>query len=152
MERETALVALRIAGYANILIGIGHVLSMPWMRETLEWVGGPDFDRLHGLHPTLPYLATLGAALAFVTFGLYALSAAGDLPRLPLTNLAILGIMWIYFVRAIGGAGIGGYIEDESLRDVVFSSVAFVLAILYAIGARTLMGAGDGVRIPPLGT
>ena len=144
MEREIPLLALRIAGHANIAIGIGHVLSMLWMRETLEWVGGPDFDRLQGLHPTLPYLATLGAALAFVAFGLYALAAAGDLPRLPLTNLAILGIMWIYFVRAIGGVGIGGYIEDERLRDVAFSSVALVIAILYAVGARALMGARAG--------
>lgn len=139
MEREIALIALRMAGWANIAIGIGHVLSMVRMRETLEWVGGPDFDRLHGIHPAFPYLATLAAALAFVAFGLYALSAAGDLPRLPLTNLAILGIMWIYFVRAIGGAGVGGYIEDQRLLDVAFSSVALAIAILYAIGGRFLM-------------
>ncbi len=145
MEREIPLLALRIAGWANIVIGGGHVVSMLWMRETLEWVGGPDFDRLHGIHPTFPYLATLGAALAFVAFGLYALAAAGDLPRLPLTNLAILGIMWIYFVRAIGGVGIGGFIEDERFRDVAFSSVALVIAVLYAIGARALIGARDGL-------
>ena len=53
--------------------------------------------------------------------------------------------MWIYFVRAIGGAGIGGYIEDERLRDVVFSSVALAIAILYAIGGRALLGARDGL-------
>ena len=145
MDRDFAMAALRLGGWTNILIGIGHVLSMLWMRETLEWVGGPDFDRLHGLHPTLPYLATLGAALAFVAFGLYALAAAGDLPRLPLTNLAILGIMWIYFLRAVGGVGIGGYIEDERLRDVAFSSVALVIAILHGVGARALMRARDGL-------
>ena len=145
MEHETALLSLRIGGWANIGIGIGHVLSMVRMRETLRWVGGPDFDHLYGLHPTLPYLATLGAALAFVAFGLYALSAAGDLPRLPLTNLAMLGVMWIYFVRAIGGVGIGGYVEDERLRDVAFSSVALAIAILYAIGVRALMGVRDGL-------
>ena len=145
MERETALLALRVAGWANIVIGAGHVFSMVRMRETLEWVGGPDFDRLSELHPTLPYLATLGAALAFVAAGLYALAAAGDVPRLPLTNLAILAIMWIYFVRAIGGAGVGGYIEDERLRDVVFSTVALAIAILHAIGARAVLGARGGV-------
>ena len=66
MEHETALLSLRIGGWANIAIGIGHVLSMARMRETLQWVGGPDFDRLYGLHPTLPYLVgqygTLGPA------------------------------------------------------------------------------------------
>ena len=141
MEREVAVLALRIAGWANLVIGLGHFLSMARMRESLEWVGGPDFDRLAGLHPAAPYLATLGAGLAFVAFGLYALSGAGDLPHLPFTNLVILGIMWMYFLRAIGGVGIGGYIEDERLRDVVFSSVALAIAILYAIGGRALIGA-----------
>lgn len=136
-----ALLALRIGGWANILIGVGHVLAMVRLREISEWVGGPGDGRLQALHPSLPYLLTFGTGLVFVGFGLYALSACGDIRRLPVPWLVVLGITWIYVVRAVGGVGIGGFLEDVRAREFVFSSIALVIAVLYGIGARSLLGA-----------
>ncbi len=136
-----ALLALRIGGWANILIGVGHVLAMVRLREISEWVGGPGDGRLQALHPSLPYLLTFGTGLVFVGFGLYALSACGDIRRLPVSRLVVLGITWIYVVRAVGGVGIGGFLEDVRAREFVFSSIALAIAVLYGIGARSLLGA-----------
>ena len=141
MEGNVALLALRIGGWANILIGVGHVLAMVRLRVISEWVGGPGDGRLQALHPSLPYLLTFGTGLVFVGFGLYALSACGDIRRLPVSRLVVLGITWIYVVRAVGGVGIGGFLEDVRAREFVFSSIALVIAVLYGIGARSLLGA-----------
>ncbi len=141
MERDFAMAALRIGGWTNILIGVGHVLAMARLREVLDWVGGPDFDSLDALHPSFPYLLTFVTALEFVGFGLYALSACGDIRPLPFPAIATLAITWIYVVRAVGGVGIGGFLEDLQVREFVFSSVALAVAVLYGIGARALLRA-----------
>jgi hypothetical protein len=138
MEGQVATLALRIGGWANILIGVGHILAMLRLREISEWVGGPG-DRIASIHPSLPYLLTLGTGLVFIAFGLYALSACGDFRRLPLSRLVVLGITWIYLVRTVGGVGIGGFLEDVRDRDFLFSSIALVIAILYGVGARSLL-------------
>ncbi len=141
MDRDFAMTALRIGGWTNILIGVGHILAMARLREILNWVGGPEFDSLHALHPSFPYLLTFGTGLVFVGFGLYALSACGDIRPLPFSRLVILAITWIYVVRAVGGVGIGGFLEDVQVREFVFSSVALAVAVLYGIGARALLRA-----------
>ncbi len=139
MDRDFAMTALRIGGWANILIGVGHILAMARLREILDWVGGPDFEGLHALHASFPYLLTFGTGLVFVGFGLYALSACGDIRPLPFSSLVTLAIMWIYAVRAVGGVGIGGFLEDMQGREFVFSSIALAVALLYGIGARSLL-------------
>ena len=141
MEGNVAMLALRIGGWANILIGMGHLLAIVRLREISEWVGGPDEGRLGALHPSLPYLLTFATGLVFVAFGLYALSACGDIRRLPFSTLVVLGITWIYVVRTVGGVGIGGFLEDAWAREFVFSSIALVIAVLYGIGARALLAA-----------
>ena len=141
MEGNVPMLALRIGGWANILIGVGHLLAMARLREISEWVGGPGDGRLSALHPSLPYLLTFGTGLVFVAFGLYALSACGDIRRLPFSTVVILGIVWIYVVRTVGGVGIGGFLEDARARDYLFSSIALVIAVLYGIGARSLLAA-----------
>lgn len=141
MQENVSVLALRIGGWANILIGVGHLLAMARLREISEWVGGPGDGRLSALHPSLPYLLTFGTGLVFVAFGLYALSACGGMRRLPFSTLVVLGITWIYVVRTIGGVGIGGFLEDAQTREFVFSSVALVIAVLYGIGARYLLAA-----------
>ncbi len=141
MERDLAMAALRIGGWTNILIGVGHIVAMARLREISDWVGGPSFDGPLAPHPSFPYLLTFGTGLVFVGFGLYALSACGDVRPLPFSSLVILAITWIYVVRAVGGVGIGGFLEDVQVREFVFSSVALAVAVLYGIGARALLRA-----------
>ncbi len=139
MERDFAMAALRIGGWTNILIGVGHIVAMARLREISDWVGGPGFDGPLALHPSFPYLLTFATGLVFVGFGLYALSACGDIRPLPFSSLVILAITWIYVGRAVGGVGIGGFLEDVQVREFVFSSIALAVALLYGIGARSLL-------------
>ncbi len=81
METSALLTALRVGGWANILIGVGHWVAMVRLREISEWVGGPLVDR-PGVFMLVPYALTLGAGCIFIIFGLYALSAVGDVRRL----------------------------------------------------------------------
>ena len=107
------------------------------------WRGRPPFPRRFdgplALHPSFLYLLTFATGLAFVGFGLYALSACGDIRPLPFSRLVILAITWIYVVRTVGGVGIGGFLEDVQVREFVFSSIALAVALLYGIGARSLL-------------
>ena len=95
-------------------------------------------DRLAGIHAALPYVLSIATGAVFGLFGLYTLSGAGDLRRLPFIMPAVVIIMWIYFVRAVGGSGLGGFIEDTSVKEVVFSTIALAMGTLYAVGARAL--------------
>ena len=131
------MTALWLAGWASILIGVGHVLSLPWERRLSYWVGiGPDMDRLAAVHWVLPAVLTTATAGAFAAFGLYALSAAGTIRGLPLVRPAITGIAWLYLLRAVGGTGMGGFIEDASVKELTFSTIAGVIGVLYVVGAR----------------
>lgn len=103
------------------------------------WVGiGPEMDRLGGVHFLLPYLLSIATGVGFCVSGLYALSAAGDFRPLPLVKPAIVAIAGIYLLRAVGGTGMGGFIEDGSLKQVAFSSIALVIGVLYAVGAWSI--------------
>lgn len=144
MDRDLAMAALRLGGWTNILIGLGHILAMARLKEISEWVGGPGVDGPLALHPSFPYVLTFGTGLVFVGFGLYALSACGDIRPLPYSSLAVLALTWIYLVRAVGGVGIGGYLEDVRGRDFVFSSISLAVAILHGIGARSLLASAFG--------
>ena len=79
----------------------------------------------------------------FCVFGLYALAAAGDIGWLPFLRPAIILISWVYLVRAVGGTGMGGFIEDATFKEAAFSTVALTIGVLYAIGARALAAGAE---------
>jgi len=133
------MTALRVAGWSNLAIGLLHLIALPWERRMSYWVGiGPAMDRLEHRHFLLPYAMWVAAAAAFGACGLYTLSAAGSSRSLPLTGAAIVVITCIYVVRAVGGSGLGGFIEDASVKEAAFSTVALTLAVLYVVGVWSL--------------
>ena len=67
---------LKLGGYINILIAIGHVVSLLWAEQVFELTGVADeMAYLMQIHSTLPYLLTILVVVAFLIFGLYGLSA-----------------------------------------------------------------------------
>ena len=92
--------------------------------------------RVEGFLPSADCLSTMRCLRA------YGVQFDYDYFRpLPFSSLVILAITWIYVVRAVGGVGIGGFLEDVQVREFVFSSVALAVAVLYGIGARALLRA-----------
>jgi hypothetical protein len=131
------MTALRIAGWSNLLIGLLHIAALPWERRMSYWVGiGPSMDRLERMHFLLPYALWIATAAAFGACGLYTLSAAGSFRSLPFAKAAIVAIACIYVLRAVGGTGMGGFLEDASAKEAAFSTIA--LGVLYAVGAWSL--------------
>jgi hypothetical protein len=131
--------ALRAAGWANVAIGLLHLAGIPWERRLSYWVGiGPDMERLEHMHALLPALLWVATAAAFLAFGAYTLSVAGSVRSLPFAGPVVVGITWVYFLRAIGGSGMGGLIEDRGVQEVVFSGIALGVAVLYAAGLRSM--------------
>jgi len=138
MDANHLLGALRIGGWANIAIGIGHLLAMLRLREISAWVGGPAVQAPL-FHPLYPYVLTFVTALVFIGFGLVALSACGDIRRIPFQTAAVVVIAWIYLLRAVGGTGMGGFVEDTDVKNLCFSLVALAVSLLYGLGARALL-------------
>ena len=132
--------ALTVAGWSNIVIGILHVVTLIRAREMFYWVGiGPDMDRLSRVHVVLPYLLSVAAGAAFCVCGLYGLSAARVVRPLPLLGPGLMAIAGIFLLRAVGGTGLGGFLEDSCLKENAFSAVALVIGILYAVGAWSVI-------------
>ena len=138
MDASALLTALRVGGWANILIGVGHWVAMGRLREISEWAGGPLVDR-PGVFMLVPYALTLVTGGIFIIFGLYALSAVGDVRRLPYSTPVVVFVCWIFLLRGLGGTGMGGFIEDIDVKNLAFSSIALVVGVLYALGARALL-------------
>ncbi len=138
MESSALFIALRIGGWANILIGVGHWVAMVRLRQISEWVGGPLVDR-PGVLALVPYALTLVTGCIFIIFGVYALSAVGDVRRLPYSTPLVVFVSWIFLLRGLGGTGMGGFIEDVDVKNFAFSSIALLVGALYALGARGLL-------------
>ncbi len=138
MDVNHLLGALRIGGWANIAIGVGHLLAMLRLREISAWVGGPSVQD-PVFHPLFPYVLTFVTALAFIGLGLVALSACGDIRRLPFQTAGVVAIAWIFLLRAVGGTGMGGFMEDTDVKNFCFSLVALAVSVLYGLGARALL-------------
>ncbi len=138
MDVNHLLGALRIGGWANIAIGVGHLLAMFRLREISAWVGGPSVAD-PAFHPLFSYVLTFVTALAFIGFGLVALAACGDIRRLPLSTAGVVAIAWVYLLRAVGGTGMGGFMEDTDVKNFCFSLVALAVSVVYGLGARALL-------------
>ncbi len=127
---------LRLGGYINILIAIGHVVGLIWAEQMFEVTGiGKEMNELAQTHSSLPYLLTVFVAVVFFIFGLYGLSADGKFKKLPFLKLSIFGIAGIYIFR-----GIGEFIFDISqqeappMTETIYSLIALGIGLLFLFG------------------
>jgi len=98
---------LRLGGYINILIAIGHIVGLIWAEQVFEVTGiGNEMKELSEVHSTLPYLMTVFVAIVFFIFGLYGLSADNKFRKLPFLKPVIFIIAGIYMFRGLGGINI----------------------------------------------
>lgn len=127
---------LKLGGYINILIAIGHIVGLFWADKMFEVTGiGKEMTELAQTHFSLPYLLTIFVSIAFFVFGLYGLSADKKFRRLPLLKPVIFLIAGIYLLR-----GIGELIFDlekqqaNQFLEIIYSLIAVFIGLLFLIG------------------
>ncbi len=93
---------LKIGGYSNILIAIGHLVGLFWADKMFEVTGiGKEMTELAQTHSSLPYLLTIFVAIVFFIFGLYELSADNKFRKLPFLKTVVFLIAGIYLLRGL---------------------------------------------------
>jgi len=123
-----------LAGLANILIAIAHIICLLWADRMFELGGvAPQMQQLAEINSVLPYMVTIAVAVVFFVFGLYAFSAAGFIRPLPFLKLIVILITAIYILRGIGGL----IMDNDSFLSVLYSVVALVIGILFLIGTES---------------
>jgi len=127
---------LKLGGYINILISIGHIVGLFWADKMFEVTGiGKEMAELAQIHFSLPYLLTIFVAIVFFIFGLYGLSADNKFKKLPFLRPAIFIIAGIYLLR-----GIGELILDldkqqaNQFLEITYSLIAVFIGLLFLIG------------------
>jgi hypothetical protein len=126
---------LKIGGYLNILIAIGHIIGLIWADQVFALFGiSEPMNRLAEIHFSLPYLLTFFVSLVFLIFGLYGLSAEGELRRLPLLKPALFVIAGLYIVRGLGELIYETTRSTHSTAEITYSLIALALGLLYLIG------------------
>jgi len=127
---------LKLGGYINILIAIGHIVGLFWADKMFEVTGiGKEMTELAQTHFSLPYLLTIFVSIVFFVFGLYGLSADKKFRRLPLLKPVIFLIAGIYLLR-----GIGELIFDlekqqaNQFLEIIYSLIAVFIGLLFLIG------------------
>ncbi|CAA9197790.1 hypothetical protein [Flavobacterium collinsii] len=126
---------LKLGGYINIVIAIGHILGLIWADQMFEITGiGKEMATLAQKHSTLPYLLTIIVAIVFFIFGLYGLSAANKFRKLPLLKPVIFLIAGIYLLRGIGELIADTIQGTNSIAETIYSLVAIIIGLLFLIG------------------
>jgi hypothetical protein len=127
---------LKLGGYINILIALGHIVGLFWADKMFEVTGiGKEMTELAQTHSSLPYLLTIFVAIVFFIFGLYGLSADNKFRPLPFLKLVIFTIAGIYLLR-----GIGELIFDMEKQqankffEITYSLIAVFIGLLFLIG------------------
>jgi len=127
---------LKLGGYANIIIAIGHIAGLFWADKMFEVTGiKKEMEDLAQTHFSLPYLLTIFVAIVFFAFGLYGLSAANKFRRLPFLKPVIFLIAGVYLLR-----GIGELIFDlekqqaNQFLEITYSLIAVFIGLLFLIG------------------
>lgn len=129
------MVMLRLGGYINILIAIGHIVGLIWSEQMFEVTGiGKEMNELAQTHPSLPYLLTVFVAIVFFIFGLYGLSADGKFKKLPFLKLGIFGIAGIYIFRGLGELIVDTLQGTNSSTEIIYSIFALAIGLLFLIG------------------
>ena len=126
---------LKLGGYINIVIAIGHILGLIWADQMFEITGiGKEMATLAQKHSTLPYLLTIIVAIVFFIFGLYGLSAANKFRKLPLLKTVIFLIAGIYLLRGAGELIADTIQRTNSIAETIYSLVAIIIGLLFLIG------------------
>ncbi len=127
---------LKLGGYINIIIAVGHIVGLFWADKMFEVTGiGNEMAKLSQTHSSLPYLLTIFVAVVFFVFGLYGLSANNKFRKLPFLKPVVFVIAGTYLLR-----GIGELIFDlekqqaNQFWEIIYSLIAVFIGLLYLIG------------------
>ena len=138
---------LKLGGYINIVIAIGHILGMIWADKMFEVTGiGKEMSELAQTHSSLPYLLTIFVAIVFFIFGLFGLSADNKFRKLPFLKSVIFLIAGIYLLR-----GLGELISDKiqgtnSTMETIYSLFAITIGLLFLIGGLKKWKLATGIK------
>ena len=126
---------LRIGGYINILIAVGHIVGLVWADQMFAVTGvGKEMHELSQINTSLPYLLTIFVAVVFFIFGLYGLSADNKFRKLPFLKPAIFIIAGIYIFRGLGELIFDTISKTNSLTETAYSLFALTIGLLFLIG------------------
>ena len=126
---------LKLGGYINILIAIGHIVGLIWADKMFEVTGiGKEMTELAQTHSSLPYLLTIFVAMVFFMFGLYGLSADNKFRRLPFLKPVIFLIAGIYLLRGLGELIADNIQGTNSTNEIIYSILALTIGLLFLIG------------------
>ncbi|WP_074405702.1 hypothetical protein [Aquimarina megaterium] len=126
---------LKIGGYINILIGIGHLIGLIWPEQMFEKTGALEgMKTLAQIHFILPYLLTVFVALIFLIFGFYGLSAGEKIKKLPFLKFGIYTIASIYLFRGIAEQWYNISQQTTTISETIQSVVAVIIGLLFLIG------------------
>ncbi|WP_025665279.1 hypothetical protein [Aquimarina megaterium] len=126
---------LKIGGYINILIGIGHLVGLIWPEQMFEKTGALEgMKTLAQIHFSLPYLLTVFVALIFLIFGLYGLSAGEKIKKLPFLKFGIYAIASIYLFRGIAEQLYNISQQTTTISETIQSIIAVIIGLLFLIG------------------
>ena len=130
---------LRLGGYLNLAIAIGHIIGLFWAKEMFEITGIiREMEQLATFHASFPYFLTVFVAIVFFLFGLYGLSASGKIKQLPWLKTGILTIAAIYLVRGLGEIVYAAFQPIKPpLSETLFSLIAICLGLLFLFGGRS---------------
>jgi len=126
---------LKLAGYINIFIAVGHLIGLIWAEQMFEITGiGKDMTELAQIHPSLPYLLTFFVSILFFIFGLYGLTADNKSWRLPFLKIVIFSIAGIYLLRGLGELLTDSIQGTNSTSETLYSIIALVIGLLFLVG------------------
>lgn len=126
---------LKLDGYLNILIAIGHIVGLIWADQMFEITGiGKEMETLAQTHTSLPYLLTIFVAIVFLIFGLYGLSADHQFRKLPFLKPVIFSITVIYLLRGFGELIADKIKGTNSISETIYSLFALAIGLLFLIG------------------
>jgi len=126
---------LKIGGYINILIALGHIIGLFWSEQMFEVTGiGKEMIELAQIHSSLPYLLTIFVSIIFLIFGLYGLSADGKFRKLPFLKLGIFTIGGIYIFRGLGEIIVHSIQNVTSTSETISSVISLAIGLLFLIG------------------
>lgn len=127
---------LKLGGYINILIAIGHIIGLIWAEQMFEVTGiSEEMIELAQIHSSLPYLGTIFVSIVFLVFGLYGLSADEKIRKLPFLKLGVFTVAGIYIFRGIGELVFDISKQEASpLAETTYSLVALAIGLLFLFG------------------
>jgi len=126
---------LKLGGYINIFIAVGHLIGLIWAEQMFEVTGiGKEMAELGQVHLSLPYLLTIFVAVVFFIFGLYGLSADNKFIKLPFLKTAIFLIAGIYLLRGVGEFVLDNIEGTNSITETIYSFFALTIGFLFLIG------------------